>query len=75
MSSVNHPSHYHAQSGVEVIAAIEAWDLNFNLGNVVKYVARAGPKLDRLEDLEKALWYLTREVDYARKEEARRAGR
>ena len=75
MSSVNHPSHYHSQSGVEVIAAIEAWDLNFNLGNVVKYVARAGHKLDRLEDLEKALWYLTREVDYARKEEARRAGR
>ena len=75
MSSVNHPPHYHSQSGVEVIAAIEAWDLNFNLGNVVKYVARAGHKLDRLEDLEKALWYLTREVDYARKEEARRAGR
>ena len=75
MSSVNHPSHYHSQSGVEVIAAIEAWDLNFNLGNVVKYVARAGHKLDRLEDFEKALWYLTREVEYARKEEARRAGR
>ena len=36
MSSVNHPPHYHSQSGVEVIAAIEAWDLNFNLGNVVK---------------------------------------
>ena len=75
MSSVNHPSHYHAQSGVEVIAAIEAWDLNFNLGNVVKYVGRAGHKLDRLEDLEKALWYLTREVEHARKEEGRRASR
>lgn len=59
---VNHPSHYHAQSGVEVIEAIEAWDLCFALGNVIKYVARAGHKdpATRREDLLKAQWYLER---------------
>lgn len=75
MSAVDHPEHYRAATGHEAIDVIEAWRLNFNLGNVVKYISRAGHKLDRLEDLEKALWYLTREVEYARKEEARRAGR
>lgn len=67
---VNHPSHYNT-GGVEAIDVIEAWDLNFNLGSVVKYISRAGKKpsgsLDRdhkkLEDLEKALWYLNREVE------------
>lgn len=61
---VEHPSHYHAQSGVEVIDAIEAWELNFSLGNVVKYVARAGHKdpAKREEDLRKAQWYLEREI-------------
>jgi len=62
-SSVNHPSHYHAESGVEVIDAIEAWGLGFCLGNVIKYCARAGLKsTDAREDLQKALWYLTREL-------------
>ena len=67
---VNHPSHYNT-GGVEAIDVIEAWDLHFNLGSVVKYISRAGKKpsgsLDRdhkkLEDLEKALWYLNREVE------------
>lgn len=66
MSAVDHPSHYRAQSGHEVIDVIEAWGLGFNLGNVVKYVARAGHKVNRAEDLEKALWYLQREVNSAR---------
>jgi hypothetical protein len=62
--SVKHPSHYHAQSGIEVIDAIEAWELSFALGNVVKYVARAGHKdpAKRVEDLRKAQWYLEREL-------------
>lgn len=62
--SVKHPSHYHAQSGIEVIDAIEAWDLSFSLGNVVKYIARAGHKdpAKRIEDLRKAQWYLEREL-------------
>lgn len=61
---VDHPAHYHAESGVEVITAIEAWGLGFSLGNVVKYVARAGRKDPAavLEDLRKAAWYLAREI-------------
>jgi hypothetical protein len=61
-NNVNHPSHYHAKSGIEVIDAIEAWDLGFSLGNAVKYIARAGHKNDRLEDLRKAAWYIQREI-------------
>ena len=41
---------------------IEAWDLKFNLGNVVKYISRAGKKMDIVEDLRKAHWYLSREI-------------
>jgi|13_taG_2_1085334.scaffolds.fasta_scaffold02454_6 hypothetical protein len=63
---VDHPSHYHSSSGIEVIDAIEAWDLDFSLGNALKYIARAGLKNDRDEDLEKAKWYLMRA---AKKEE------
>ncbi len=58
---INRPEHY-TFSGVEVIDAIEAWDLGFHLGNVVKYVARAGRKGSRVEDLKKARWYLDREI-------------
>lgn len=59
--AVDHPSHYNA-GGVEVIEAIEAWSLNFSLGCVVKYVARAEHKGTQLEDLKKACWYLNREI-------------
>lgn len=59
--SVNHPSHY--QSGkFEVIEIIEEFNLNFNLGNAIKYVLRAGKKDNRQQDLEKAKWYLEREL-------------
>lgn len=61
MSSVNHPAHYNVGK-VEVIDAIEAWGLDFCLGNVVKYVARAGHKGQALEDLKKAQWYLARAI-------------
>ena len=59
---VNHPSHY--QGNIEVIDFIEDKDLGFNLGNVVKYVARAGKKdpSKYFEDLKKAQWYLDREL-------------
>jgi hypothetical protein len=60
--AVNHPSHYHAESGIEVIAAIEAWALGFSLGNAVKYIARAEHKANALEDLKKARWYLDRAI-------------
>ena len=59
---VNHPPHYKS-GGVETIDFIEAKDLNYRLGNVVKYVARAGKKAtDPVQDLEKAAWYLQREI-------------
>jgi hypothetical protein len=60
---VNHPSHYGgADNPYEAIKVIEAWGLGFNLGNTVKYISRAGKKGDHLVDLQKALWYLEREV-------------
>jgi len=68
VSAVDHPDHYRAATGHEAIAVIEAWRLNFNLGNVVKYISRAGHKVDRLEDLQKALWYLSREVEHAKRD-------
>lgn len=63
-SSVN-PAHYKF-GGVEVIDLAES--LSFNRGNIVKYVARAGVKsaATELEDLEKAQWYLSREIENAK---------
>ena len=57
--AVNHPPHYN-QGNIEVIDAIEDWGLDFNAGNVVKYVARHQHKAEPLEDLKKARWYLDR---------------
>lgn len=58
---VNHPRHYTSHpSGIECITVVE-W-MNFNLGNAMKYIWRAGDKLNRLEDLKKARWYLDREI-------------
>ena len=59
---VDHPSHYRSDS-IEAIDVIESWQMNFNLGNVIKYVCRAGLKSnDSIEDLRKAAWYLNREI-------------
>ena len=63
---VNHPPHYKT-GGIETIDFIEAKNLGYNLGNVVKYISRADYKGDRLENLKKAQWYLNREVDLASK--------
>lgn len=63
-SNINHPSHYGGESNpYEAIKVIEAWGLGFNLGNVVKYISRAGKKGNKLEDLKKAQWYLQREIE------------
>ena len=59
---VNEPPHYKT-GGIETIDFIEAKGLNYRLGNVVKYVTRADHKGDRVENLNKALWYLKREID------------
>jgi hypothetical protein len=60
---VNSPPHYTA-GGIETIDFIEAKDLNYRLGNVVKYLSRAGKKVDGdpIADLKKARWYLDREI-------------
>lgn len=61
--AVDHPSHYGGKDNpYEAIKVIEAWGLGFHLGNVVKYVCRAGRKLDTYEDLLKAQWYLARAI-------------
>jgi len=60
--AVDHPSHYNTGK-YEVIDVIEDWGLGFHLGNVVKYVARSEHKGKEREDLEKALWYLTRKLE------------
>lgn len=56
------PKYYKGK--VEVIDAIEAWGLNFHRGNAIKYIARAGKKNKEkeVEDLEKAVWYINREI-------------
>ena len=59
---VNHPAHYKV-GGIEVIDFIESKNFGYNLGNVIKYVSRADHKGNKLEDLEKAQWYLTREIN------------
>ena len=68
--NVNHPSYY-TNGKVEVIDAIEAWGLNFHRGNAVKYIARAGKKniANEVEDLEKAVWYINREIERLKKED------
>ena len=59
---VDHPDHYGGENNpYEGIKIIEAWGLDFHLGNVVKYISRAGKKSENvLEDMQKAKWYLDR---------------
>lgn len=68
---VAHPKHYGGKENpYEAIKVIEAWDLDFCLGNVVKYLSRAGKKdpEKEVEDLEKALWYLQRRITHLKKQ-------
>ena len=59
---VNRPSHYTEGRKFETIEVIEDWGLGFCLGNTVKYISRAGRKVNHIEDLKKARWYLDREI-------------
>lgn len=61
VDKINHPSHYKV-GGIETIDFIEAKDLGYHLGNVVKYISRADHKDNKLENLKKAQWYLNRAV-------------
>jgi hypothetical protein len=61
--AVDHPPHYGgADDPFEAIKVIEAWQLGFHLGNVVKYLSRAGKKGTTLTDIKKARWYLDRYI-------------
>jgi len=72
MEKVNNPSHYGKgeKDPYESIKVIEAWGLGFCLGNVVKYISRAGKKDPKteIEDLEKAEWYLKRRITQLKNE-------
>ena len=67
---VDHPDYYGGEDNpYEAIKIIEAYDLNFSLGNVIKYVLRAGKKSDSaIEDLEKAAHYIQFQIDYLRRQ-------
>ena len=70
--AIDHPEHYGgAENPYEAIKVVEAWELDFHLGNVVKYVSRAGKKGDALEDLKKARWYLDRKIANLEKAQAK----
>jgi hypothetical protein len=60
---VNHPSHYN-KGKIEVWDFIGDWKLNFDRGNAIKYICRAGSKdpNKEIQDLEKAIWYINREI-------------
>ena len=59
--TVNHPPHYNTIPGVECIDVVR--HMNFNRGNAIKYIWRAGVKGDAIEDLRKAVWYLENEIE------------
>ena len=67
MENVNHPDHYQSRNGIEVIDIIEGqdWGKGFNRGNAIKYILRAGAKNPEkeIEDLQKAAWYINREIE------------
>lgn len=60
---VNQPAHYKV-GGIETIDFIEAKELNYNLGNAIKYITRADHKGSKAQDLAKAIWYLRREITH-----------
>lgn len=62
MSDSNYNKYYSAPNGVDCIDIIESLNLGFSLGNAMKYIWRAGKKGDPIKDLEKAAWYIEREI-------------
>lgn len=66
--NVNHPAHYKA-GGIEVIDVIEAFELNYCMASAVKYLLRCDRKWNALEDLQKAQWFLAREIRRREKQE------
>ena len=58
------PFYYQTSEKIDVIDFCKLYNLNFNRGNVVKYISRAGKKDNELQDLRKAMEYLNREIEY-----------
>lgn len=61
---IDRPAHYLEGRTIEPLEVIEDWDLDFHIGQVVKYCARAGRKDSELQDLEKARFYLDRKIEH-----------
>ena len=61
MELIDHPQHYKGK-GIEAIDVIEAFLLDFNLGNALKYILRCNKKGSKKQDIQKAIWYLQREI-------------
>lgn len=70
--TVNHPSHYQSETGLEAIDAIEAFTFDltgveaFDTGNIIKYISR-WKKKNGIEDLKKAKWYLDHLINHLEK--------
>lgn len=77
-AAYNHPDHYGGKENpYEVIKVIEAWKLDFCLGNGVKYISRAAKKdpTKEIEDLEKSIWYIRRRIEQLQGEQQDRAAK
>ena len=68
---VNHPEHYN-NGNTEAIEVIEDWNLDFHLGNAVKYICRAPYKGNYEEDIKKAIWYLQRSLSRRKKDKVKK---
>ena len=60
----DHGPQYYRRGNIQVWDFVRDQELNFHLGNVIKYVCRAGHKFDDIDDLEKAIHYLKNEVEF-----------
>jgi len=67
--AVSNPEHYTAGRQHEPLDVVEDWCLDYHLGNVVKYISRAGRKGSMVQDLEKAMFYLTRKINIEKESE------
>lgn len=65
MSSSNRGPEYYRRGKIQVWDFIRDQDLNFHLGNAIKYICRAGYKESRIDDLKKAIHYLENELEHA----------
>jgi len=63
--------HYENNKGYDVIDFVQAYGLNFNRGSAIKYLVRAGKKDNEIKDLEKAIDFLSREIEFLREKQSK----